>query len=192
MDALELKWREYESVTAAFWSLAEIRFKLLAFVPTISGLGVGLMTKDLEALRNAPLSPLLVGSLGLVVTIGIIFYDQRNSQIYNALTARAKTLESEILNGGGQFHARPSRTLRFFRVATVWHDRGLALIYGSVVGAWVFPVACAAMWLTNVDDPLQVPVYGAGLAVVGAITVIVELHRLDRAATPGRTPKEVP
>lgn len=70
--------------------------KLLAFVPTLAGLGVVLI---LNADDIAPLEAFAIGLFGFIATLGITFYDQRNSELYNASINRASDLECEILFG---------------------------------------------------------------------------------------------
>jgi hypothetical protein len=103
--------------------------------------------------------------------------------LYNALSHRSKQIEQEI--GAVQFSGRPGRTLRFLGVFKVWHDRGLALIYGSVLGAWMFPVLCGVFWLLDSSKwlPISVPAMSAVLAIVWAAVMVYELERLDRHAS---------
>jgi hypothetical protein len=184
----EEPWKEYESVLASFRQLAEIRFKLLALLPTISGFAIGALSKDLQEFKDSPVPRLVVGVLGFFVTLGIVFYDQRNSQLYNALSRRARHLESKI--GAAQFNDRPQRTLEFLGIFKIWHDRGLALIYGTVMGGWFFLVSCAMLWLLKVDQQkIDVPKTSALISIFAAVAVIYELHRLDRQASSKVDPK---
>jgi hypothetical protein len=133
---------EYKEVHAYWRLLTDIRFKLLAFVPTLVGLGVALISQI-----PGPLEAFAIGLLGFIVTLGITFYDQRNSQLYNAAIARAKDLESDMKfispgekEFGGIFYLRPDyqkRPRKFFGI-TMWHDRALAMVYASALGAWLF------------------------------------------------------
>jgi hypothetical protein len=175
-------WADYRETLASFRQLADIRFKLLALLPPISGVAIGLISFDLTAFREAPGPRLIVGLLGLVVTLGLTFYDVRNSQLYAGLASRARALESRLNLQEGQFSSRPKRTLKFLGWITIWHDRGLALVYGSVLGGWMFPVVCGLLWLLGVDRwvPGKVPTIGGSLALLGGLLMIWELHRLDR------------
>jgi hypothetical protein len=128
---------DYTETAKYFHALADVRFKLLALVPLITGAAVGvLQTQKLELV-------IPVSIFGLLVTVGVIFYDQRNSQIYNAMQRRAKSLEAllkfDTVSGrfryGGAFLDRPERKLRFFGFV-MWHDRGLAIVYAAVFAAW--------------------------------------------------------
>lgn len=99
---------EYREVNANFRALAEIRFKLLALVPTVSGLGIALTDQNTAA--DSPITALLSG-LGLVVLLGIVAYDQRNSQLYNRLVGHAQFLERQmkLLQAGREPTDPPSR-----------------------------------------------------------------------------------
>lgn len=81
---------DYEQTTKYFHTLADVRFKLLALVPVVAGAAFGLVSKaSLE-----PETVIGISGLGFIVTLGIMFYDQRNTQIYNDMMVRAKMLEA--------------------------------------------------------------------------------------------------
>ena len=81
---------DYEQTVLIFNSLAEIRFKLLAMVPTFTVVAIGVIDK----LVSNPSTMLAIGALGFLATLGIAFYDQRNTQLYNSAQLRAKSLEA--------------------------------------------------------------------------------------------------
>lgn len=177
----------YEQICNTFRQLTDVRFKLLAFVPSVSGTAIALISVNLVEFEKSPLPRIIVALLGLFVTLGIIIYDQRNSQIYNSLISTGKELE-KTRNIKGPFSLRPGRSLKFFNIFLIWHDRGLAFIYGSVLGAWLFPIICGLLWLLPKPLFLQsinfpsVPIIAGWLATAGGIGFIFELHRLDRVA----------
>ena len=80
---------DYNQTTELVRTLMDVRFKLLAFVPTIAGAGVAVVG------HGAPTGGELlgVGILGLLATFGVLLYDLRNTQVYNATLARARALE---------------------------------------------------------------------------------------------------
>src|SRR6478735_1677632 len=82
---------DYNETTDLMRGLTDVRFKLLAFVPTISGaaiaiLGHGKSTAELLA----------VGLLGLVATVGVVIFDLRNTQLLDYAVLRAKSLEERL------------------------------------------------------------------------------------------------
>jgi uncharacterized membrane protein len=166
----------YEQTLQTYRMLADIRFKLLAFIPVVSGIAITFLTSDPETIRNNPPMPLVIGLLGFFVTLGIAFYDQRNSRLHDATISYARRLEEVSLPPSyGKGHItemrRPGRQ-RLFGIVEIWHDRALALIYGSVLGAWLFPVSYAISknwWIAG------------SVAILAAILFIVEFHRLEKA-----------
>jgi hypothetical protein len=112
-DRLKL---DYDQTTQLLRALMDVRFKLLAFVPIVSGAAVGLLG------RPRPAAELVgVGLLGLVATLGVFVYELRNSQLLDALVHRAGELErllglSSVLGShgaGGLFIERPPHSVRF-------------------------------------------------------------------------------
>lgn len=173
---------EYEQINENFRFLADVRFKLLALIPPLGGVGVFILSNvGLNAGNNEGSTPTLVlvslaSIFGLLVTLGITIYDQRNSELYNALIHRAKHLERSFQvpsapgglkqdESGGQFRERPKKNRRVIGI-TAGHDVGLALIYGPVLGVWVFPICYSVSRLLSVapDDAAVIGVSAAGLA----------------------------
>jgi hypothetical protein len=178
---------DYNQTTDLMRGLTDVRFKLVAFVPTISGaaiavLGHGHSTPELLA----------VGLLGLVATVGIVIFDLRNTQLLDYAVLRAKSLEEQLGfvsifepgRPGGLFSERPGRDLRIFGLAGVGHDRGLALVYSAAIGGWCYIVAWGALRALDVGDARQL---GGVIGVVGAIVVLIEFLRID-----GRPDKHAP
>src|SRR6478609_1187191 len=170
---------DYNETTDLMRSLTDVRFKLVAFVPTISGaaiavLGHGKSTSELLA----------VGLLGLVATVGIVIFDLRNTQLLDYAVLHAKNLEEKLgfvsifdpATHGGLFTERPGRDLRFFGLAGVGHDRGLALVYSAAIGGWCYIVAWGALRALDVADARQL---GGAVGVIGALVVLFEFVRID-------------
>ena len=189
---------EYVQINENFRFLADVRFKLLALVPTLGGAAVFVLTgAGLQAgggqrsSTSELLTVVVVGLFGFLATLGMTLYDQRNSELYNALIHRAKHLEEEFgvpstpgglkkTQLGGQFRERPDKQRRF--VFKAGHDLGLALIYGPLLGAWLFPLAYAATRIMSVAHGSAL----AGAAVLAAVGAalftgwLVVLDRHDR------------
>lgn len=183
-------------------ALADVRFKLLALVPVLGGAAIYVLTLAGLANRQVGVSPtpddlwlvLLLSVLGVTATIGIVFYDQRNSELYNALIHRAKHLEALLglprspstppTSGdrGGQFQERPKKQRTLFGVSAfeMGHDKGLAMIYGPVTGAWVFPIAISSLQLAGAGPRIASRI-SAALVVVGIIVFTRELLSQDDA-----------
>jgi hypothetical protein len=172
---------EYKEVHSYWRILTDIRFKLLAIVPTLAGLGVALLSQIHE-----PLEAFAIGLLGFIVTLGITFYDQRNSQLYNAALIRAKNLERDMKfispwekGFGGIFYLRPDyrdHPRKFFGII-MWHDRALAMVYASALGAWLFIIINSILkhilWLFNVD--MESEIFSLLLSILLAIVIYKKL-----------------
>src|SRR5215217_244314 len=104
---------EYTQVNENFRMLADIRFKLLALIPTLGGVAIFLLSSMQQSQPKLGYGLFfLISCLGFFATLGVTFYDQRNSQLYNALIRRAGHLETALELYSGQFRARPERERR--------------------------------------------------------------------------------
>jgi hypothetical protein len=192
----KLEW-EYQEVTQNFRALADIRFKLLALIPPLGGVAIFLLSHLAEGSDpGTQLALALISVLGFLATLGITSYDQRNSELYDGLIARAKFLERELglksnpqfapgAEFRGQFLERPPRRKKLFGFMTMGHDNALAFIYGSVLGAWFFPLTVAFLGGVGCSRVLRFPL-GLAIASVMVFAFILGLWRLD----PGKGRKE--
>lgn len=159
---------DYEQTAAYFREVHETRFRLLALLPVATGAAIALLPKDISGPQEIAL-----GGLGLLVTLGLTIYDQRNSQIYDRLIRRAKLLEvylrlcplqlaagSTARKVGGAFTDRPPRRY-IWKVPFIWHDLGLSFVYASSLGGWTFILAEGVMKrrhgldLSAADEPFM-------------------------------------
>ena len=186
---------EYTQINENFRFLAEVRFKLLALVPTLGGAAVfvlahvGLEAGKAPASSNPELLVVLFVSLfGFLATLGITLYDQRNSELYNALIHRAKSLETQFgvpgapgglrkVSSGGQFSERPKKSRRL--IFQAGHDLALALIYGPLLGAWLFPILYSALRLTGAGNECA-QLASIGVAATAALGFTSWLVALDK------------
>jgi hypothetical protein len=154
---------DYEKTLEQFAMLADIRFKLLGFVPTLAALAVG--------------------ALGFVMTIAILIYEVGNSQLYDAIIHRAKFLEGQFglplstpdAKSGGAFNERSGRSLKLFGVVSIWHDRGLSLAYGAALRGWAFVMASNGLALAGSPDQ----VLAATVGLIAATLFAREIERLS-------------
>lgn len=166
---------DYAETHALYRMLVDIRFKLLAFVPAASGVAIGVLKDGRLGERAGPVVG--VGFFGLLVTIGVIVYEVRNSQVHDRAIHRLKHLEkllgfrpSGIAVGPGGFFAERGSRLSILGIG-LWHDRALGLIYGSVVGAWVWliyssagPLPLPTLRGPDVDEMLIAVLVGVAVA----------------------------
>ncbi len=174
VDRLRL---DYQQTTDLLRTLTDVRFKLLALVPTLSGAAVAFTGRP-----TAPVQLLALGGLGLAATLGILFYDLRNSEIYDYALRRAQRIENELSislgsdgEPGGLFSERPSGTIRLFGL-TADRDRGLALVYSAALGGWTYLVVWGALRAGHVG---HARVVGAAVGLVAGLLVLTELIRIQ-------------
>lgn len=155
MDADDRLRLDYEQTTQLLRTLTDIRFKLIAFVPTFAGASVGFFGRPRPAVEL-----LAIGVLGLVATLGIFLYELRNSQIYATAARRAKDLERQLELSASGLDA---------------HDRGLSLVYGAAMAGWSYIVSWGLLRAISLDNAR-----GIGLAVGGLVgaLIVVEARRL--------------
>ena len=154
---------EYGATTDLLRSLTDVRFKLLAFVPTIAGTAVALLGRHVR-----PAELLAVGGLGLVATLGVVVYELHNTELYEYALGRAEALEREL--GMALLSGRPSHA----------RERPLALVYAAVLGAWTYLVAWGALAAAGTSHAQQL---GGAVAAAAAIaSVLVLLRRGYRSA----------
>jgi uncharacterized membrane protein len=164
----------YDQTLQTYRMLADIRFKLLAFIPVVSGTAITFLTSDPKTILDNPPMALVIGLLGFFVTLGIAFYDLRNSKLHDDTINYARDLEKSLPPSYGKGHiteTRRARRQKLFGIVEIWHDRALALIYGSVLGAWLFPVSYAILRSWSI---------AGAVAILAAILFIMEFHRLEK------------
>ena len=156
MDADERLRLDYERTTELLRSLTDIRFRLLAFVPTFAGAAVGFFG------HTRPAAELLaVGLLGLVATLGVYLYELRNSRLYVAAAARAQELERQLELPDGLLVA---------------HDGGLlALVYGAALAGWSYLVSWGILHGLDLGNAREI-----SLAIGAAVGLLVVIWGRDQ------------
>ena len=120
-----------EALTA--WrQLVDVRFKLLALVPSISVLA---LTQLLDFEDSTPpanrWARVAIAVIGFVVVAGLAIYDRRNSELHDDLISRARRAEAELgVHTGVMLGRRLSH-------APIQHDVATNLIYGISLFAWL-------------------------------------------------------
>ena len=133
MQADEALKLDYDQTTKLVQSFTDLRTKMLAFVPTITGVAVGLLAEP-----RPPAELIGIALLGLVAILGIFVYELRNAQHYDALVQRARELERLLglpnvqgLHGAAGVLASPLEPLVCPRsrlgARVLGRDRGLEL-----------------------------------------------------------------
>ncbi|MCP4584165.1 MAG: hypothetical protein GY839_21340 [candidate division Zixibacteria bacterium] len=190
LDYDKLKF-DYDQTSKYIHILADIRFKLLALVPIVTGATVSLL-----GMSHNPQIVIPISILGILVTAGIIFYDQRNTQIYDALQVRVRSLEvllklppicnliseqktRQKLKFGGPFLDRPKRSRKLLGMILMWHDRGLALIYSTVIGAWCYLLTRGILCVFYLNNQIYLVIL-LGIPFVISLILFLNLEQLDK------------
>jgi len=187
---------DYERTTQYFFHLADVRFKLLALLPIVSGTALAIVPAHLE-----PAETLALGMLGLVVSTGLLLYDQRNSQIYNSLIGRLNLIEESLRlpamrenkQVGGAFLDRPGgdRRRMLLGVLPANHGLGLDLIYSASIAAWLFVITRACLLLLSLNTQ-PVTALLLLLPIFLGVLLFINLRRIDsRSDWEGALPAEV-
>jgi hypothetical protein len=169
---------DYQQTTDFLRMLTDVRFKLLALVPTLSGAAVALIGHPSSAVQL-----LALGLLGLIATLGILVYELRNSQLFDYAARRAERLESALElaslgddgRPGGLFSERPEASLRLFSLLTLNRDSGLALVYSAALAGWTYLVAWGVLHAAHVGDARPI---GAAIGLAVGLILLGELVRI--------------
>ncbi len=146
---------EYAEIGSNFRTLTDIRFRLLTILPFGTILAAWFATAG-ETVVNPFLS-----LFGLVITLALMIYNERNDQHYGELAGRAAELERRLNLPGGQFNQRPA----------VWFtpvDRPLkvSVTHGQAIG-WIYK-SSLVVWLIGVLYPIAVWLLGDVDWILGA------------------------
>ncbi|MBS0251339.1 MAG: hypothetical protein JSR78_09770 [Proteobacteria bacterium] len=126
--------KEYGEVGANHRKLTDIRFRLLAFLPTASII-LNIFKPEISGFQRVALA-----LSGLAVSIGLITYNKRNDQIYFALENRAKTIERELHIPDGAFSTRPKPLTIFGSLWPIQHPTAIFVLYTATIAIWLFLV----------------------------------------------------
>ncbi|MDH3293321.1 MAG: hypothetical protein OER95_03255 [Acidimicrobiia bacterium] len=186
---------DYERTCEVITTLVDVRFRLAAFVPLLTGAAAVLITSD-----NLQLDPLDRGFLsvgGLLFLLGISMYDLRNTQHYNSAIGRAAFLETQLrlpkeprdasvgvygTRSDSKMNLEKKKKHRFGLGPTghglpIRHGTGLSLAYGAAIGAWVWALVSAVAdgqgWT---DQGRWLPIVAAVVAVAWYVR---EYRRID-------------
>ena len=143
----------------------------------------------------------MLGILGLVVTTGVLLYDQRNSQIYNSLVGRLNLIEESLRlpamrenkQVGGAFLDRPGKDRRRMLLGVLPANHGLALdlIYSASIAAWLFVITSACLPLLGLSSQPMAALLLL-LPIVLGVLLFIHLHQIDaRSGWEGALPDEV-
>jgi hypothetical protein len=135
----ELLLKLYDQTCTTWRALIDVRFKLLALVPTASLISLAtVIGASSPGEPSAGRGRLLFSILGLIAVIGVRIYDIRNSGLHDELISRARKIEEELGISTGAFLGRPKPK------NGITHDVATFLIYGAAIVAWLAAVLVSA------------------------------------------------
>jgi hypothetical protein len=118
----------YEKLVDNVKQLEDVRFKLLAIVPSVSAIGI----KELYAVNCENHVKVFFAILGIVITFSIFIFELRNRQIIKALNKRKVALENEMDVPTTVF----MKDLQSSGIVT--HRFSMNLIYITAIVSWLF------------------------------------------------------
>ena len=183
-DADELLRLEYEYASRLLGALTEIRFKLLALVPTLTGAVVALVSAGSER-RRAPGDRR--SRPGRDLGRACVRAPQRRaapSRHGPREPARGEALSRRSLVDA------PGRTPRLFGLIPASHRLGVGLVYGAALGGWVYLVVWGALVAAGARAHSQAIGVAVGAVVALAIVreVVVAQRPDARPATTASAP----
>lgn len=182
----ELLRLEYEHASRLLGSLTEIRFKLLALVPTVTGAVVALVSPGRTGVEL-----LAIGALGLVVTSGVLTYELRNGELRRRVSGRVHRIEVALFPDGPLAGGRGGRTPRLFGLIPASHRLGVGLVYGAALGGWVYLLAWGALLAAGAGHAQAVGLAIGAVAAFGVVWEVVSAQRPEpepAEATPATAP----
>jgi hypothetical protein len=176
-DTDELLRLEYESASRLLGSLTEIRFKLLALVPSLTGAVVALITPGRSGVEL-----LAIGGLGLAATSGVLAYELQNGELCRRATGRVNQLEA-VLFAGGPLLGGERRAPKLFGLVPASHRLAVGLVYGAALGGWIYLVVWGALVAVGAQEHSQ-----AIGVVVGAVAALAIAREIVVAERPDAEP----
>jgi hypothetical protein len=160
---------EYNRAVTLIDDLTDIRFKLLALVPTLSGTAVGLLRAGESAVTL-----LAVGILGLSATVGILVYELRNTQTREEIRIRINEIERLLI--GRELLGASRGNVKLFGFVALRYQIGVALVYAAALAGWGYLIAWGALAGLDVGHSRDI---GVVIGAVWGLLVLREVNRLD-------------
>jgi hypothetical protein len=121
----------YTEVCRSYNAVDDFRAKLLALLPIVSGAGGILLLANKDAVSQH-LGP--IGLFGVLVTLGLFFYEIRGLKRCGRLIDVGLKLENELSLTNGQFLSRlEARTAGFISASLAG-----TVVYLSVLLSWIY------------------------------------------------------
>jgi hypothetical protein len=129
----------YTTVSEGIRATDDVSFKLLGFVPVVSGAGAAALTLLLTTPALGAWMVVVLAALGAMSTFGVYRWECRNVQTCNRMRDRAKLLETEL--GFGDLAGPGTAPLLFGR--PFGKARSEHVIYAGALLVWLVPIIAA-------------------------------------------------
>lgn len=152
----------YSEVCHSYERIDDFRSKLLGLLPLVSGTGLFFLLRSPPGGSDSRSDELitLAGVFGILVTVGLLFYELRGIQRCNRLAAVGADLERQM-GVEGRFTRWPTSVGHFINEPVA-----AGFIYPAVLGSWTFLVARNASFAAAAFG--SVVVFAVGFAGVYA------------------------
>lgn len=152
IDEQHLALATYVEINAAWRTLTDVRFKLLALLPPVAALGLLALVSPGGPLAEVQKEVRLAGAIfGFLVTAGLWIYDARNSELYDDLISRGRRAEFELGIHAGVFMGRKKPQLYGFlgrEFRPISHGVALIVVYSTVLMSWLVAFVLLSLgWL---------------------------------------------
>jgi len=133
----------YAHICESYHKIDDFRAKLLGFLPLASGAGIFLLLNS--ALTGEGTAPdaikylVPIGVFGIVVTLGLFFYELYGIMKCGRLIDAGRNLEEALRwEGYGQFSTRPDVYPNPKRFPQINEPFAAGIVYPAVLGAWTY------------------------------------------------------
>jgi hypothetical protein len=143
--ASSVNWQQLHSeICTNIRTTDDISFKLLGFVPLVSGIGIFAVLDLLGGEVASWPTTVFVSLFGATITFALFCWELRNIQICRWLRERAEDIERDELKlPVGPFHGRDD-SRRFLGIG--WgKERAEKLLYSTTIAGWLSLPGIAAM-----------------------------------------------
>ena len=125
--------RIYEQLCNSYRAIDDFRAKLLGFLPLATGTGVFLLITDQAKFKYIQPLFLPIGVFGVIVTLGLFFYELYGVKKCSYIIEAGKQLENDLQIKNGQFTTRPPGVALLIN-----EPLAAGIIYPAVLAAWTF------------------------------------------------------
>ena len=123
----------YRELCSSYRAIDDFRTKLLGFLPLATGAGIFFLVTDEPKIKYAQQYFPSVGAFGVVITLGLFFFELYGIKKCTHLIRAGIKLEEELTVNDGQFTKRPPGVALLIN-----EPLASGVIYPAVLGAWTF------------------------------------------------------